>query len=298
VLVAVAMVAFVILLIRRRKIGNAIAAAIIFGFCGLLTFAPWLVRTWAWAGNPVFPELPQLGHGYFSQVQVARWQHAHVARPDQRSVQARLKAGWDEVLTEWQFGFLLIPLALGAIIWFYRSPEVWFLGAMLFLLAVFWLGFTHLQARFFALSILVCYPARFLLMAQLFVGFVLLNRHFFLPDRSYVMYHGALGNEDLSWLTPPALNSLPSGAPLVLVGDAKAFLYQVPMSRLNYRTIFGADTTDGDVIKAWAGPALAGNHQWLLIDPIELERFQRTYQPFPPLPADITAHDSPYVIRR
>jgi hypothetical protein len=306
VLVAVAVVSGIVLLARRASVGGAAARVAIFGVCALACFAPWLIRTWLWAGNPVFPELPQLGHGYFSEVQVERWRHAHAARPDQRSITARLEAGWTQVLGNWQFGFLVIPLAVigGGIGW--REPNVWFLGTMLFLLAVFWLGFTHLQGRFFVLAIPICallvatMPPRALLGAvsvQVVMAIIVLNTQFLGGQRPEFI-HGLLGTDDLSLMIPPAASSVPGDATLTLVGDARAFVYQRPMVRLKYRTVFGADTSSGDVIAAWAGPPAAGHEQWLLIDPVELERFARTYPPFPPLPAEVLAQHEPYMVRR
>ena len=311
VLLATAVVVAAFLLfaprLREERMPRRATAVIVFGLAGLLCFAPWLVRTWAWSGNPVFPELPSiLGHGYFSQVQTERWQRAHSPRPDQNSVAARLHAGWVDILGNWQFGFLLIPTALAAIIVDYRSPDVWFLGAMLFLLAIFWLAFTHLQGRFFILAVPICAMliARLSWMAlpaltiQAVIAFVLLNLHFLTPARRQII-PAVLGREDLSWLTPLAVQSVPRDAPLVLVGDAKAFVYQRPMSLLTYRTVFDADTSDGrGIIEAWAGATPKAETQWLLIDPVELERFERTYQTFPPLPAEIAAHREPYVMRR
>jgi hypothetical protein len=304
VLVAAALITGVLLIALRQNWNRAIVGVAIFGLCGSICFAPWLIRTWAWAGNPVFPELPQLGHGYFSPSQVERWRHAHAARPDQQSIVPRLKAGWVEVLGNWQYGFLLIPLALLAVAVNWRDPDVWFPGAMLFLLALFWLSFTHLQGRFFVLAVPVCallvtkLPPRAALAAmavQAVGAIVLLNVQFLTAPRLLVM-HEALGIEDLSWLTPSVVKSAPPNATLSLVGDARAFVYQRPMAKLTYKTVFDADTSAGDVIAAWAGPSREG--QWLLIDPVELERFAKTYPPFPPLPADVTAHTEPYVVRR
>ena len=310
VLVAVVLVFAAMFLIppgaRRQPLASRALAALVLGIAGTLTFAPWLIRTWAWAGNPVFPELPSLGHGHFSQVQVERWKRAHSAQPNERSVPARLKAGWFEILANWQFGFLLIPAALIAIALYRRDPDVWFLGAMLFLLALFWLGFTHLQGRFFILAAPICAmliarlpkPVIPVLLVQACVGIAILNVHFLTPARRQAM-PVVLGTEDLSWLTPAALQSVPKTEPLVLVGDARAFLYQIPMSRLSYRTVFDADTSDGrGIIEAWAGPKPAQGTQWLLIDPNELLRFEKTYQPFPPVPAEIAAHGEPYVVQR
>src|SRR5206468_1250247 len=73
-------------------------------------------------------------------------------------------------------------------------------------------------------------------------------------------------------------------ADLVLVGDAMAFWYPMRMSRWHYRTVFDVDASDGqDIITAWQGSPLPPGG-WRLIDPFELERFEKTAQPLPPLP--------------
>jgi hypothetical protein len=62
-----------------------------------------------------------------------------------------------------------------------------------------------------------------------------------------------------------------------LVGDAAAFWYQIPMSRLHYKTVFDVDTSDPkqSIEQAW----LAGMPKDALIwpDMDELKRFARTY---------------------
>jgi hypothetical protein len=287
---------------KSRLLGPAV-----FLVSGLLVFFPWLIRTWMWSGNPVFPELPALlGKGHFSDVQIERWQRAHSPQAAQQSIPARLKSLAVEAVGSWQYGFALLPLALLGIVWKRKEPDVAFLGTLLFLLALFWVGFTHLQSRFFILAV----PIAALLVARLPwfiglaivapVGFSLFMLHQqidrFPPDvRSAIV-----GTETLSdWMTPAVAQAVPSDAQLALIGDARAFLYQRPMSLLRYHTIFDADTSDGqDIIDAFAGPKPNGVRQWLLIDPTELARFEKTYQPFPPLPPQVAVHREPYLLAR
>jgi hypothetical protein len=107
-----------------------------------------------------------------------------------------------------------------------------------------------------------------------------------------------LGVGDLSMLAGPVVRELPDDRPVALVGDARAFVYPIPTSRLSYRTVFDVDVdaAGGDVIRAWAGDA-GGTERALVIDPNELRRFASTYWKIPPPPPDIAARTEPFVVR-
>jgi hypothetical protein len=309
VLVAIAVVSLVVLLAARSKkdqpIARRVLGPVVFGLAGTAVFAPWLVRTAIWSGgNPLFPELASvLGHRDFSQVQIERWHHAHTAPERQQSVPARLHALGTELIWSWQFGFVLFPLALASVAFNYRDPIVWFLGTLLFLLILFWLTVTHLQSRFLILAVPLCA----LLVAQLpwFIGVVIAAQFFtgFIPlDREFRAHIDRFppemfGVETFQWMVPEAVQKqVPPDATLTLVGDAKAFFWQRPMTRLRYKTIFDADTSNArGVVDAWTGPP--DGNQWLLIDPEELKRFE-SYQPFPPLPPEIAKRHEPYLVER
>lgn len=285
--------------IGRRLQGPALCAAV-----GLMFFSPWLIRTAVWShGNPVYPELTTvLGRGDFDDAQIERWHNAHSARPDQQSLTARLHALWTEVIANWQFGYLFIPAALASLVVTFRQPQTSYLAILLLILLIVWLFFTHLQSRFFILAVPLCalliarlpggvaFP---LVLAQAVVAFILLQQHF-----GPRVVPPALGTEDLSWAIPDAASTLPADAPLALIGDERPFVYQRPMSLLVYRTVFDVKSARGDLIQAFAGPNPPTGPQWLLISPDELQRFARTYQPFPPVPAEIIAHQQPYLIER
>jgi Dolichyl-phosphate-mannose-protein mannosyltransferase len=304
--------------------GRVWIGIISFLLMGSLCFAPWLVRNWAWARNPVFPEaMPLLGSGHFSPDQVQRFEHAHKAAEAMRSPGARALALWTEVAVGWQFGYLLLPLGIAGLAVSARRPDSWLLAGMLLLLAVFWTGFTHLQGRFLVLAI----PISALLAARIEwrglawggVALVLVfgivgwaQVHTRLAALLYGSGSGprhtgliqmadngqALGNEDLGYLTPEAVEGLPSNATLILVGEAKAFWYQIPMSHLRYKTVFDADTSDGrGMVDAWAGPGAGRRGAWLLIEPEELKRFARTYPPIPAVPPEIARESKPYVVK-
>jgi len=307
IMTAIGAVSLVALLIQKSpNLVKRLTPLVAFGIAGVLTFSPWLIRNEIWVGNPVFPEVPALGHGYFSQTQIERWHRAHSPQPQQRGVRARLKAGRDEVIVNWQFGFVLIPAGVIAIAISARNKQVQFLAAMLAILILFWLGFTHLQGRFFVLGIPICAmllasaPRINLLtiIVTCWIGVVTLNKEFLTPERQQKM--AFLGTDDLSALTPDeAMKPIPQNANIALIGDAKVFLYQIPMSRLTYRTIFDLNTeANPNLIDAFAGPNVPGQTQWLLVDPDELQRYEKTYQPFPRLPASTATHDQTYAVER
>jgi hypothetical protein len=261
--------------------------ALVMPLVGAVLFAPWALRNVAWVGNPVFPEAASvLGKGHFSDVQVERWHRAHSPRPDQHSVGARLAAAGHEIVADWRFGY--VPLAVGGVaaVLALRDRRGRALGVLLVLLLLFWLGFTHLQGRFFVLAV----PALALLVAladwrrwgpavavvlagSVAVSWGLIHRQF--HDKLYGPsgWAGVLGVQDLN---PELAQSVPADATLTLVGDAQAFYYQRPMTRLRYRTVFDVPPGE-DVIEAWRGGRPAAADEWVLIDPAELRRFAGTY---------------------
>ncbi len=294
-----------------------------FPLASVLLFAPWLVRNAAWTGNPVFPEgAAVFGKGHFSDVQVERWRRAHSPREDQkpllrfghdpasgeRVAQGRLAEGWRQVLANWQFAYALVPLGVLAAGLARRRPVTAFLAGMLLLLTGFWLGFTHLQGRFYLLAL----PACAILLAQVpwrgraavavFAVVIVaavpgwLRLHRAVVARLYGEPGGPggvvavvggpwAGEQNISWVTADTVEGLPPDAPLLLVGDAQAFWYPLPMSRLRYRTVFDADTSGGrGVWEAW-GVGRGRPGEWVAVAPDELERFHTYYQPFPGSPA-------------
>jgi hypothetical protein len=98
------------------------------------------------------------------------------------------------------------------------------------------------------------------------------------------------------WLTPKAVTDIPKGEPVALIGDGKAFLYQIPMSKLRYRTVFDVDDSGGkDFVEAFAGKLELGT--FLIVSPSELRRFEKTYQPFPSAPGEMVTGEEPFVLR-
>jgi hypothetical protein len=208
-----------------------------------------------------------------------------------------------------------LPFVLLAIVLSHDRPETWFLAALLAIIAIVWLFFTHLQGRFFILAL----PIGALLIGQidwdrwsisagvfaLLIGVACIvveaalgaaRLHAVLADFLYgkMQISGVLGIDAYS---PEIIDSIPKDAKIILVGDAKAFLYQVPMSRLRYRTVFDVDTSNNrNVIDSWAGSKSEREGAWLVIDPGELKRFEKTYQPMTALPGSVLGREQVYVV--
>jgi hypothetical protein len=77
---------------------------------------------------------------------------------------------------------------------------------------------------------------------------------------------------------------------VLLVGDARAFLYAVPMSRLRYRTVFDVPSEPPDLETAWLrsldetesrmDPTLksVGKDPIVIFNRSELDRLAKTYR--------------------
>ena len=323
------------------RLANAPAKSVVIGslvfiLTTAIAYSPWLIRTAIATGNPVFPEAQSvLGRAHFSGDQSERWHRAHSRTAAQQPMTARLRAFVDQVLGEWRYGFILLPLALvfsagsaSADRLFIRrarseasnqSPEaeppdasaIVFLLLLLAGLTIFWLAFTHLQGRFFVLSI----PIAGLLLAHLQRGVILRIAvamiaiqviastihvgHKFAAQVSLIRDAGALGLEDFSALLPESfVEAMKGPEPIALVGDARPFRYPSPMSRLHYRTVFDIDAKPNQsIIDAWleGSPSDA----LLIVDPPELDRFSRTYYAIPPLPEDFQGpRDRSFILYR
>ena len=260
----------------------------------LATFSPWLLRTARWAGgNPVFPEaMSVLGKAHFSDVQVERWRRAHAPRADQRALPARLDAAWGQIASDWRYAFIPFPLALLAGIVGLRSPHARTLLLLLLLTLAFWLAFTHLQSRFFVFAIPLAallvgnveclrwaLAAALLVPVSAVVGFAALHQEF--APRAQQAREGIwlIGFPNLALILPEHVQNVAKPPnKVILVGDAKAYLYPLPMADLRYRTVFDVDNASRDTITAWLGGELPASGGWYVLeDPDELRRFERTY---------------------
>jgi hypothetical protein len=280
----------------KRGAMQWLAPCAIFVVAGSLVLSPWLLRNVAWCGNPVFPvAMETLGHGHFTEVQVERFHIAHSPRPDQRALASRLRIAWNEVPANWQYGYVLLPMGLLVAAWRWRDRRTWLLlltGAIIFIV---WIGFTHLEPRFLVMLIplaaMLIAPVRWgrawpmgVMIVLVAAGFGWTGVFGRLAQTTRDPVRSAfIGVQDLSFLVPPELTDpINVDKQVGLVGGAEAFLYQIPMTRLHYRTVFDIPAGDGNPIDAWVGSAARGNPNWLLvINPAEVQRLHQTYWKVP-----------------
>ncbi len=301
VLLAVPVACIVAILITREKaaseaevvpVSRRLLGVGCFMVVGVVTFSPWLIRNALWTGNVVFPEaMSVLGKAYFSDVQVERWRRAHRPPPEQQRVTARLRAAASQIAANAGYGYVFLPLVLAAGAAARKQRAVQALLIMLALHALFWLSFTHLQGRFFVLAVpigaLILAHAEWrrgapVVLALIVAMGVLALTAVQMRLRRYPALSPTIGVQQLDELTPEALKSVPPGATVTLVGDARAFNYQLPMARLRYRTVFDVDSSKGwNAIDSWAGVHISPKDPGLLIDWPELARLRATYYAVP-----------------
>jgi len=287
----------------RAIFKSAITGAAIAFLAGLLSFSPWLIRNAIWSGNPVFPlAMRQLGQAHFTPEQVERFERAHRAPENQSSIPSRLSAFSYEILIDWRFGWLALPLAAVSTLLNRHRAEVWFAGIAALLIIIFWLALTHLMGRFFvpaipllamligflAIDHLVSIITAAAVMIMAIAGFIGLHMHFMESTDASHAYQGLFRLRDLSELWPPELADIEkTDGKLALIGDAQAFYRPLPMNRLEYRTIFDVVVPPGkNIVDAWLGRDLEElrNDHYILLNPGELNRLSKTYYGIPPAP--------------
>lgn len=284
------------LVLRRFSIRECVK----FFAVGLIVFSPWLIRNQVWAGNPVFPEVAKmLGQGHFTDAQVARWESAHQPA---MGISPRITAVGSQVLGNWRWGFVIVPLGLAAIALGRQRVVVRFLSLLLLIQFSFWFGLTHVQGRFFILAA----PIMAMLVAQVefrawriavvgasvvsaaigwvWIGKILID---FPPSVGIESYEAVLRASVLP--EDVASNIFENNRPVVLVGEAQAYMYSIPMSRLHYRTVF-------DVLE-WIDPS-APPESLLVLSPVELRRLSRTYTNLPEIPPEIEGRNAPFILPR
>jgi hypothetical protein len=271
--------------------GSRLNGVLIFIVAMVVALAPWLGRNWEWSGNPVFPEaMSVLSQDHFSAVQVERWREAYWPDKEHRSIEGRAAALGEQVIGDWRYGYALWPLAVVAIVMGWRNRTIVLLGVLLIFQIVFWVGFTHLQSRFMVMAI----PIVALMIAQIdrkgwmplcavaglgmsvFSVVALIDKMGKYLDADHNQAP-LIGRENLVGFRLLDTRNLKPGQAVDLVGDACAFWYQIPMSQLNYKTVFDVDTSDPNstIDEDWLRGMPKDAVVWR--DAEELKRFSQTY---------------------
>jgi hypothetical protein len=251
-----------------------------------------------------------LGKGHFSDAQVQRWEAAHSAAVSERPFAQRIKVTWLRIFADWRNGFLFIPLVIAAGI-LLRNRQAFFLGLILVIQLIIWVGFTHLQGRFFILLIPIGAVLIGIVQARTWpwiatsgialiavYSFVILNMRF--AGMRKIAEQPALGVENLTWLVqvPQQIDveKLPADRPVILVGDAQALLYSnLPMTRLRYHTVFDVPAPDGgDWLDKWT----QGERGTILVFPGELERLRKSYMNLPLPPENSIKGRPPFILEK
>jgi hypothetical protein len=295
-------VPIVMLAVRPIPARRVLAGCIIYLAAMTAALSPWLLRNDAWTGNAVFPEaMSLLGEAHFSNVQVERWREAYLPDRDYRSVLGRLGALWGQVIGDWRYGFLLLPLGIFVVATAFRDRVAVCLFLLLVFQMLFWLLFTHLQSRFMVIAV----PIVALLIGQFqgrqwlgvaavaAIGIACFSDmritlklwRYLQLDRQLAVANGVgiLGRENLRGFRLLDTSRLQPGESVDLIGDAYVFLYQIPMNRLHYKTVFDVDTSDPSksIIEDWLAGMPPDALKWPDVE--ELRRFARTYYGIPPL---------------
>ncbi len=296
--------------------GRNILPVTAFAVGGMLTLSPWLIRDFVWTGNPVFPEMTSVfgdGHARLTADQVVRWIRAnHEPAVALQSVAGHLHEAWHQIIADWRYGFALLPLSVFCLATHFRKTEMRFLAILLILMSAFWIGFTHLQSRFFVLAIPVCALALArvdrersqrliagVLVIAIGAGIVLMDEHYLAKGKllDVITTNHLCGVEKLDGLADFDASNIPEDAAVQLVGDSKAFYYSRPMSTLRYRTVFDAGSPPQHWLQAWltdgADPSAA-----VIVSPGELRRLSRTYWKIPSPPADVLEREAPFILSK
>ena len=183
------------------------------------------------------------GRGHFTPEQQSRWERAHSPTAQQRPIGKRFVAFGREILGDPRYAFILVPAALIALFTIRWRPVGLIAAGTLVALTIFWIGFTHLQSRFFILAVplgvlLLAQPPRdsraWLIQTSLAVILLLTSSmmtHILLikeldrdPDFCRI-----IGHQDLSdFLRRQVQYKVQDRSNIAVIGDSKAFFTRCP----------------------------------------------------------------------
>jgi len=115
-LLAVPVAVMIVFLCRRTMLKRAAIGCCGLVLAGTLVLSPWLIRNFAWSGNPLFPlGMSVLGQDHFTDQQVERFRVAHSPTAAEHTFGNKLAALGGGVILHWQYGFVFLPVALIAL---------------------------------------------------------------------------------------------------------------------------------------------------------------------------------------
>ncbi len=252
---------------------------------------PWFVRNLLWFGNPISPLV--FGVDGWEATRVARFADAHDA-----PLSTAPTALWHDVLANGRFGYGLWPLGIiGLIILFTHRPSrrvATCLCVIVVLPMVVWLLLTHQIGRFLVPMIPVLAIAaglaaerlkQIIRVATLAAAYGVVHTLFLHNPALPGVGRGLIGilSDGRSVLVGQSGHPTYQSPfdedprrPVYLVGDAKAFNYDV--SQLHYKVVFDVPPAQ-DAWRAWLGQALdhAPDEALVVVDPGEVARLARTY---------------------
>ena len=270
------------------------------GVLCVVLVSPWMIRNLFWAHNPVFPLASNIfGHAHFTADQVERYLTAHAPPVAERSIFMRLLNGWHRIALDPQFGYLLLPMTLIAMVLSWRSLRLRYITFVTIAMSLVWLLATHDMPRFLtpaiplAAVIIGGVAARqplgrwvvgglFLIQSVIGLGWTGVTLEPFLD----LGRQGAFRMADLSIIeTDETKAARTSGDKVALIGDAQAFFYVMPSDKLLYRGVFDVHIPPGvDTVDGWLGKsvdALRHEGYWVVINTSELNRLSKTYAHIP-----------------
>ena len=267
----------------QKKWKPAVVHAAIFVGVTAAVLSPWLIKNTISTGNPTYPLLYGIFDGAnWSPEQDAKWQNAHL--PKEFGIESFADSAWrflrePEVTRIGPAGpekeastLIWLPVLIGVVAVSPRSSKQWLLVGFALVCLLLWYATTHRIARFIApwfmilLVPVACSMARAIAWRKA-VGFgiafaaVLLWTVQSVRDRSpnaelffaLGMYdeHAALEQlSDGSTFNYPAIeaiNKLPAGSKVLMVGEAETFYCQTPVVA---PTVFDRNPIE-DEMRAW-----------------------------------------------
>ncbi|MDX2198538.1 MAG: hypothetical protein SF069_06145 [Phycisphaerae bacterium] len=148
--VVVAPLALAWLFTARTALAPRAGQAAVLALAAILAFAPWMVRSYSFTGNPVYPFAYDIFGGRdWSAEQAAQWDRGHALPIVDQPPGPRLALAWREALASSMFGPAAFALAVvGAAL---RRDRVAAL-LLIFVIAalVAWMTLTHMPGRFLA----------------------------------------------------------------------------------------------------------------------------------------------------